>query len=283
MLQKVLIIFSFCFAALIAQCQTTNLANQYYLNGEYEKAAATYKVILQKDPTNQYYFDQYIVCLVALDEFDNAEKAIKQRISANPTHVQLYVTYGNLYERQFEEEKAELMYLKAIEKMPADINTIRKLADTFKKLTKFDRAIEVCEKGTKMFDNDQIFAHRLGMLYFRKGNISKMLHYYLSSSNDNRNSLSYIKSTLQRSLKEQTSYDTLRMQLYERIQDHPDNPIYPELLEWVFIQSKEYDKAFRQARSLDRALNEDGYRIVKLAKLHLMIMIMILQLKRIGI
>lgn len=266
MLHRILLIFSFCFACLIAECQDTNLANQYYQNGEYEKAAATYKLLLAKEPTKQYYFDQYVECLLSLEDYETAEKTIKNKIKDNPKMVQLYVTYGNLYNRQFEEDKAEEMYLKAIDKLPADLGTISKLGDTFRRMTKFDKAIQVYEKGGKLMKNEQIFAYNLGTLYLNKGNISKMLYYHLSSATNNPNKLNHLKTTFQRTLKEETSYDTLKIQLYERIQDQPENPVYPELLQWAFVQGKEYDKALRQARSLDRSLNENGRRIYDLAR-----------------
>jgi len=266
MLLRVILVFSFCIVGLLLQGQDTNLANQYYQNGEYEKAGATYKILMERDPKKQYYFDQYVECMMAMEDFESAEKTIKQRLKTNPTQVQLYVTYGNLYNRQFQEEKAELMYLKAIDKMPADLGTISKLGDTFRRMTKFDEAIQVYEKGGKLMKNDQIFAYNLGNLYMSKGNISKMLHYHLSSATDNPNKLNHLKTTFQRSLKEESSYDTLKIQLYERIQDQPENPVYPELLQWAFVQGKEYDKALRQARSLDRSLNENGRRIFELAR-----------------
>ena len=36
---------------------------------------------------------------------------------------------------------------------------------------------------------------------------------------------------------------------------------YQELLVWAFMQGKDYEKAFRQARALDRKLEENGMRV----------------------
>ena len=57
---------------------------------------------------------------------------------------------------------------------------------------------------------------------------------------------------------------TLRRQIYELIQDEPDNTTYPELLEWVFIEKEDYRGALRQARSLDRKYDEDGSRVMNI-------------------
>ena len=40
--------------------QDLNLANQYFSNGEYEKAAAIFGQLVEKDFRNDYYFNHYI-------------------------------------------------------------------------------------------------------------------------------------------------------------------------------------------------------------------------------
>ncbi|MFN8337479.1 MAG: hypothetical protein U0T36_00500 [Saprospiraceae bacterium] len=37
-------------------------------------------------------------------------------------------------------------------------------------------------------------------------------------------------------------YTELQKQLYQKIQENTDRPHYGELLQWTFIQKKEYDK-----------------------------------------
>lgn len=58
--------------------QDTRLANQYYNTGEYEKAAELYEQLFEKSRSNSYYFNRYINCLLAVEEYDKSEKAIKK-------------------------------------------------------------------------------------------------------------------------------------------------------------------------------------------------------------
>ena len=81
------------------QAQDPNLANQYFANGEYEKAAVLYEELFNKDNRNDYYFGQYIACLQNLERYEEGEKALRREIKKNAGNVQLYVTYGTLLDR----------------------------------------------------------------------------------------------------------------------------------------------------------------------------------------
>ncbi|MBK8517502.1 MAG: tetratricopeptide repeat protein [Saprospiraceae bacterium] len=61
-------------------------------------------------------------------------------------------------------------------------------------------------------------------------------------------------------------YAELQRQLYLKIQEKANIPHYGELLQWTFTQKKEYDKALRQAKALDRQFEENGSRVFNLAE-----------------
>ena len=62
-------------------------------------------------------------------------------------------------------------------------------------------------------------------------------------------------------------YDALRTELYAKVQNEPENLFYPEMIQWVFVHNKQYTKALRQARALDKRLGENGQRIYELARI----------------
>jgi len=252
--------------SLLAQGNDSKLAQQYYADGEFEKAGVLYEKLYQANNKNDYYFTRYMDCLLALEEFNTAEKVIKKQLKKNPKLVQLYVTYGNLYERQYKPEEAQEQYEKAIKKLPADRFHITRLANAFINLTKYELAIQTYEKGSKLLKDDNIFAYNLGDLYRRKGDTEKMIGSYLNSLADNPSRLNSMKTLFQRYLSED-DFVELQTQLYTRIQDDDKTKAYPELLIWVFIQKKDYTNAFRQVKALDKRLKENGGRIYRLAEI----------------
>lgn len=248
----------------LAYGQDGQLANQYYRDGEFEKAAVMYEELYKQTNYRDFYFDRYVESLMAMDDYDASEKAIKKHMRRDPANVQIHVTYGKLLERQVKSEEAEAQYRLAIEKLPKNQIEVTKLANAFMTLTKYDLAIETFETGAELLKNRDVFAYNLGELYRRKGDIPKMIENYLVSIEAEPNRITRVKSILQRYLN-QEDYMEVQKQLYSKIQEDADNPLYPELLSWVFIQQKDYNGAFRQMRALDRRYNENGGRVFALA------------------
>ncbi len=247
--------------------QDSRLAQQYYNSGEYEKAASTYQGLYAKNAHSSHYFNRYVDCLIKLEDFSTAEEAVKKEIKKNPKKVQLYVTYGNIYERQFKEEEAKEQYEKGIKKLTADRFTITNLANGFMGLKKYELAIQTYQRGEELLKDKNIFSYNLGDLYSRKGDKPLMIQYYLSSLKSSPNRINALKTIFQRKLENDEDYLELQTQLYEAIQEDDEIIEYPELLTWLFVQQKDYKNAFRQVKALDIKLNETGGRIYKLAEI----------------
>ena len=250
----------------VAGQANSKLADQYYLDGEYEKAAELYHDLYVGANQNDYYFSKYIECLLALGEFERSEDIINSRIRENPGRVSLYVTLGNVLERQNKYEEAEEVYAHAIENLPADVGEIAKLGNGFLLQTKYDLAIEAFEKGEKLIGRPGLFANNLADLYRRKGDTENMIRNYLYTIDANPQRLQSVQTIFQRYLREE-DYDILREQIYGMIQENPDADYYPEMLAWVFIQQRDFKQALRQVRALDTRFEENGQRVYNLARM----------------
>ncbi|MCB0630388.1 MAG: tetratricopeptide repeat protein [Saprospiraceae bacterium] len=266
-MRKTILSFLFVLSAtLVILAQPAKLAQQYFQNGEYEKAASLYEQLYQENERNPYYFDRYVDCLMFLEEYNDADKVIQKQLKKTPDNVNLYVTAGKLYERQFKEEEAQKQYEAAIENLPPNQYAITRLANAFLSQTKYDLAIQTYEKGGKLLKDEQVFAYNLGDLYRRKGDVPKMIENYLNSLDANPDRVNNLKVIFQRYL-EPDDYRELQTQLYERIQDNDRRLYNNELLTWVFIQQKDYKNALRQVKALDRRLKENGGRIFRLGEI----------------
>ncbi|MBL0100169.1 MAG: tetratricopeptide repeat protein [Saprospiraceae bacterium] len=264
-LRKLLTVTTIVFAMLSSGMgqQKYRLANEYYNSGEYEKAAELYETLYKESPNSKSYFNLYIQCLIDLKNYTLAAQVIQAELKKNPGDVSLYVTNGNLLDRQGFPEKANEEFRKAINNLNPDPTNITNLANTFTNLAKYDLAIETYLKGEKMSNVQHLYDYNLADLYRRQGDIRNMIKYYLFTAEKEPSSLN-IQTSLQRFLTE-ADYPELQKQLYQKIQEKADIPHYGELLQWTFIQKKEYDKALRQAKALDRQFEENGGRVYNLA------------------
>lgn len=255
------------FLATLA-AQEAQLANQYYRDGEYEKAAVLYEKLYKQNERNSFYFDRYVEAMLNLEAYDDVEKAIKKQLRRDPDNVNLYVSYGRLYERRYQDEKAQEQYRLAIERLPRDQYAITRLANTFSLLTKYDLAIATYERGIELLREPEAFAYNLAELYRRQGDAENMVNQYLNSLDYNPARINQLKTMFQRYFSED-DFEELQRQLYARIQRNDKAMHYPELLSWVFVQKKDYTNALRQAKALDRKLRENGGRVFQLAQIAL--------------
>jgi tetratricopeptide (TPR) repeat protein len=70
---------------------------------------------------------------------------------------------------------------------------------------------------------------------------------------------------MQRNL-DKEDLEVLITQLYSNVQENPDVIEYNELLQWSFIQKRDYKRALRQAKALDKRLAETGIRVYNLGQ-----------------
>jgi tetratricopeptide (TPR) repeat protein len=258
--------FMWLSAATTLQAQDPRLAREYFSSGEYEKAADIYQQLHEKERKQDYYYERYLTTLLELQDYKSAEEMLKKAIKSAPDKIERYVDYGNIFARQDQTEKANEQYDKAVKMLGADQIQIIKLAEAFNTRKLYDYSIQTYEKGEKLLKEKHAFAYELGAVYFQKGETSKMITSYLDALDFQPSRLTNIQAFFQRSMPPETGFDELKKQLYTRIQKNDKNIMYPELLIWVFTQEGDYSNALRQAKALDKRLNDNGSRVFRLAQ-----------------
>src|SRR3989337_217401 len=100
----------FTFFVVSAFGQNSKLADQYYLEGEYQKAGDLYLKLHEtaKKNNNFTYFNKYIECLLAVRNYEVAENQIRDQMRAQPADFSMLVTLGNVQERMGHYEDAQV-------------------------------------------------------------------------------------------------------------------------------------------------------------------------------
>ena len=268
---QVLVVFvGLAICAGTIQAQDSRLANQYFRSGEYEKAAATYLKLYKQNTSQLYLFDNYIASLVELEEYKKVGEELRNQIKQFPNRTNNYVTYGNLLEKLDQPDEAMKWYRKGIDEMPPEIGVISKVGSTFSRVGKHDLALEAYLKGEMMMGKDKFpFETSMADVYKKLDQPKKMVEYYINYAE--RVSTRQIKNTkanMKYWLRGDSTYlEEMKTQLYTRIQEQPDNIVFPELLEWTFVEKEDYKGALRQARALDRKLEENGERVLSIGEI----------------
>lgn len=242
------------------------LANEYFKSGEYEKAAVIYNNVY-KQSQNKYHFTLYIKSLLYSDSYDDAIGALNTYLKKKPQDTDMMVWEAYALEKSGKLEKAEEMYDDVLKKAGSNIYNVSTVANAFIEIGKYENAIKVYESGIPIAQNKSVYFHQIGYVYSLMGEVNKMTEYFVKAliANPDDIELANIKNSFSRIFSNK-DFQSLESMLIKSIQDNPDNLMLIDLLSWVYIQSGNYEKAYRQITALDRRYGEDGRKVYSLAE-----------------
>lgn len=242
------------------------LAAQYFQNKEYDKAAYYYEKLFEKKPID-YYYNNYLFCLLELQDYKKAEKLVKKQVKRNPYAFTYRVDLGYVLKTAGEAASAKKEFEAAISDLTPNQNQVFELANAFIQRKEFNYAMEAYQRGRKLLKGTYTFNFEIADLYAQKGDFTGMVNEYLDVLLISDAYIQQVQNSLLRVYQSSESDKTqvLKTELLRRIQKHPDKNIFAELLIWLFIQEKDFNAALIQARALDKRMKEDGGRVFSLA------------------
>lgn len=246
----------------------SDLAKQYLSTGEFDKAVVYFEKFYSQDPFNGY--QGYLKCLIALKDFEGAEKMIKKHQKKFPNDPAIRIDLALLYESQNENEKAKKVYQDLIKNLPPDINQINITGNAFNQKQMYDFSIETYLQGRKILKGAYTFSFELAEAYAQSGKFPEMVNEYIDALEYNPAYLGNVQTVLQNKIANDltgTTSDLVRQSLLRKIQKNPQETTYGEFLYWLFLQDKDYESAFIQAKALDKRLSESGDRLLNLGRL----------------
>ncbi|MBU2938291.1 tetratricopeptide repeat protein [Lacinutrix sp. C3R15] len=242
-----LFFFLFSFHAI---AQEDFLAKEYFKNGEFEKAQLLYKTLHQKNPTHYVYLIQLVKTHQQLEQLDQSQELLQNSTLKNPA---LFVELGYNYQLKNDLENANLNYNKAIEAIDIEPNAIFYIARAFEDHSLLEQAIAAYEKAIQIKPeynfNIQL---NLSKIYGEQGKIEKMFSSYIEIIQYQVNYTNTIKRAFSEFISEDKNNPNniiLKKILLKKIQETPDL-LFNNLLSWLFIQQKEYYKAFTQEKAI---------------------------------
>ncbi len=266
-LKKIFFILYIFLGILSSKAQNLNdefLAEQFYRNGEYEKALTIYTQLYHSKNGSTIYYTSYLNTLLKLKQYDEAEKVINKSIRENSN---FKIDLGKLYLEKGDVAAANKIFDGIIQNMPNDQTQISEIATSFYSSDNYDYAIKAFLNGRKLLKNDDAFVYELINLY-RFKRIKDGLTFELLKIIDSRPEfLQMAKTSILRTFENDADYEYLKSQLLKKIQKDPQNTTLLDLLIWQYIQQKQYNMALIQTIALDKRLNDVGGRAYALGNL----------------
>ncbi len=243
------------------------LAASYFQNGEYDKAAELYQTLWEKNSYTPQYYTPLFRCLLELKKFDEAEKVVKKQAKKFDQVVQFQIDLGYLYRAKGDLSKSKEVYDKVIKNLKPDESDIRQTAIAFKTYRESDYEIAVYEKAEKLFKGYADYTYDLAGAYLAKGDNANAAKYYIENIDKHPENNQQVKNLLQTAKGADKLLSEIEAQLYGKIQKAPDNESYTDFLTWIYIQNKDFEGAVVQMKALDKRKNENGYRVLNIARM----------------
>ncbi|MCX7548484.1 tetratricopeptide repeat protein [Xanthomarina sp. F1114] len=261
---RFLLILFLCFCSNMFS-QEDIVAAEYFKNGDFEKALLSYQRLYNKSPNNNTYLIQLVKSHQQLENFQEAESLLLNQIPKF-NYPPLLIELGYNYQLQNKLYDAEIYYNKALETLDENPNYVFAIGKTFEDKSLLEHAITAYEKAMALRP-ELNFNVQLARIYGEQGNVSKMFESYLNFVEINDGYLNTIKRAFSEFISEDSENENniiLRRLLLKKIQSD-QNLLWNELLSWLFVQQKDYNKAFTQEKAIFFRQPESLDRIEELA------------------
>lgn len=254
---------------LITACsygQNELLAKNYFDRGEYEKALVLFDKLYMANPERLDFFMFVLQANQQLERFEVAEGMLLEKLNSRRVNPQLFVELGHNYSLQDKDSLSEVNYNKAIQYVKENPVYAYIVGKSFEEYSLLDQAVNVYETAMEL-DPGKDYNVQLARIYGELGDLEKMFDTYLSLMSKNPAYRPLAKRNFSQYVTEDPENEgnvLLRKILLKRSQAEPDL-LFNELLSWLFIQQKDFKKAFAQEKAIYKRNDEDLGGIIDLA------------------
>lgn len=248
--------------------QDIQIANEYSIKGQKEKALTLYEQLAKKNENIPLIHNNYLNLLIDAGKYKEAE-AYLERLLKKDGKLNYRLDLGVVYVRSGDLTKAD-KYLKSLIKAQGeDAYRLKSIADYLSSRNLVEYSIEALQQARSGSANPNLFTLELANLYRMSGNREAMVEEYLNYVTQTPANIAYIKNLMQILLTKPEELETLERLLYTRVQQNQDSEVYADLLIWVNLQQKNFYGAFIQARAYDKRFRKEQSKTLEIAQIAL--------------
>lgn len=260
MIKKILIIILFAFSLYAQQSPLDQnqfmLAESYEQRGDFAKAVEIIETLNKKDPANIQYFNKVNSLYLQLKKYDESVALINSRIKINPQDISLYGMLGSTYYTAGDRTKAYQIWDDAATKFKDSQITFRVIANYAIEKRDFEKAIEFLNRAKKISKDPYLYSYDLGELYNITMRYREAAEEYCKLIAENPAQYSQIENKIiSFSNKPNALKETI--EVVEEFQSK-DNINFSYLLARLYIENRDFDRAFEIYKSIDKKQQSQG-------------------------
>lgn len=247
-----LLLFLITTYTALAQPQQLQLANEYFQQGELEKAKTLYDQLAENSRNIPQINSNYLVILKQIGDprevknyFDRVLKWFPGNISYQVDEVTYYFEIAD--EKTFSKKLQELKNYYQDNRYQ-----LSQIAQQLGINRMYTQSADFFLMARALSDVEGTYSLELARVYALLNDKEKMVDEYLNYAKLGKQNTSYIKNIFQNLLSEEDDLTFLENAILNRLQKEPEETTYPDLMIWLELQRQNYYGAFVQSRALDR-------------------------------
>lgn len=228
----------------------TQLLNQ----GQNEEAAQIFASLVENNPGNFMYLEQYILALSNMKQYEKAIQTVISYLNTSPNDLIITTRLANLYHISGDVSKATEIWNLALLMEAGNPNVARIVSESMQERREFDKAAEVLQNARMQFRDQRLFLFELANIYLIAGKYSLAAREYNSILLQYPDRLQFIQRQYSR-FNDMELVDAAIIESEESIRKLPigDERIsmMREFQIWLLLERGLYRRAIATARNMD--------------------------------
>lgn len=247
--------------------QELQLAEEYFVQGKYDKAKDIYDRLARNSSNWRTIHQSYLLTLFNLKDYKTAEDFLKKQMKNESDNLAYKVDYGVVLEMQNKLKEGEKEFEGVVSMAKKDKQKVLVAHAAFEKYDKYEWSERLFLEARKHENSSDKYALQLAEIYAKIGKKTPMIQEFISLVNKDEDYMEYAKGMLQDELRTEEELANLEQILLTKIQDEPNHKAANELLLWLYMQQKNFNKAFLQAKAIDKRFKKQGSQLFDVGRI----------------
>lgn len=242
----------------LVSAQNLRIAQSYYDNGELEKALISFEELYIKNKSNAQAIIGLAKCYRQLERYQDAENLLTKSFKANNTRAEYLLESAVTNNIAKNKEKTQHFISAVIDFVEENPDQGTYLGRKFKEYNMLKPAI-TCLTMAMDSNPSLTYNFEIAKMYGELADYEGMFSSYIDHMIERPDYIMTVKRRLDEFITEDPENEAnikFKKTLLKKNQQTPDI-FYNELLSWLFIQQKQYRKAFLQEKAIYKK-TEDG-------------------------
>ncbi len=268
---RILLISCLLILAEYFPAQNVNLENRFRLAesynnaGLYDRAEPIYRELLEVQPWNSIYLRALNKLFIQTKNYNASIKLLEDRISSDPSDLNAYGLLGSTYYVFGDSVSAFKAWDGALDIQPGNITNYRTIANYAIENRAFDKAVNILREGKNLADDPVRFAFDLGNILEMTMNFPEAAKEYCFILENTPDQLPMVQSRLSKFSNNPAALEQT-LEVVEEYSDSENKKVFLQLLSHLYIQQKNFTKAFEKLLELNNKYPDGGNEIFSFAQ-----------------